>query len=176
MRKKLLLGLLVIVGLFAITGCGKSSNIETNINKKINDNKEVVTIQGEKFNLSSERVLGGIHYQENYVDFNTDQIGNMRTMNYSKEGKSIFEVRVMYDENRSDSELKAIVETQTGAKQQSKEINGIKYIYYEYTADDGATVHHYMYVFNGKVYTIGFFLGEKPGDIEEVFMNNVSFK
>ena len=31
----------------------------------------------------------------------------MRTMNYLKQGKLIFEVRTMYDENRSLSELKA---------------------------------------------------------------------
>lgn len=96
-------------------------------------------------------------------------------MNYIK-GDLVFEVRMMYDDSRSDSELKAIVETQTGAKEQSKEINGIKYIYYEYTSDEGDIVHHYMYVYEGKVYSIGFFLGKNPGDIEEVFMNNIYFE
>lgn len=173
MKKRFLLGIIFLLVISIVTGCNKSNNIKTDDKKETN--KKVVTIQGEKFDLNSERILGDIHYQENYVDFNTDQIGNMRTMNYSKEGENIFEIRVMYDENRSLSEMKAIIETQTQAKEQSKKINKIRYIYYEYT-DNDLIVHHYIYVYKGKAYSIGFFLGKKPGNIEEVFMNNVSFE
>lgn len=184
MKKKVLIMIALIVvlgvGLVVLTGCGENTNnSENNSSKKDSvETKEntVVTIGDETYKLDSDRDLNNIHYKENYVDFNTDQVGNMRTMSFNKEGKTIFEIRVMYDENRSDSELKAIVETQTGAKEQLKEINDIKYIYYEYTTDDGLTAHHYMYVYNGKVYTIGFFLGENPGNIEKVFMNHVRFE
>lgn len=172
MKKKLILSILVIVTLFTITGCSKSNS---NVNNNLKDNKEIVTIQGEQFRLKSEQTLNELHYKENYVDFHSDAIGNMRTMNYTKEGNLIFEVRIMYDENRSVEELQAIVETQYNTKAQSKEINGIKYIYYEYEGEDGVTIHHYLYVHNRKVYSIGFFLGENYGNIEEVFMNNVSF-
>ena len=154
MKKKIILSLLIIFALFTITGCGNSNNSEETI----------------------DQTLKSIHYKENYVDFHSDAIGNIRTMSYIKQEKVIFEVRVMYDENRSLSELKATLETQTGAKEQSKEINGIKYIYYEYKNDDNLNVHHYMYVYDGKVYSIGFFLGENYGNIEEIFMNNVSFE
>ena len=176
MKKKFLLCLLVIVSIFAITGCGKSNNSEANNNKNTSDKAEVVTIQGEKFNLKSDRDLGELHYKENYVDFHTDAIGNIRTMSYTKQGNLFFEVRIMYDDTRSISELKAILETQTEAKEQSKEINGIKYIYYEYKTSDDLVVHHYMYVHKGKVYSIGFFLGDDASNTEEAFMNNVSFK
>lgn len=184
MKKKVLIIIALIVvlgiGLFTLTGCGKNTNNNENSSsvKSSTETKDntVVRIGAETFKLNSDRDFNNIHYKENYVDFNTDQIGNMRTMSFSKEGKTIFEIRVMYDENRSDSELKAIVETKTGAKEQSKEINDIKYIYYEYSTDDGLTAHHYMYVYNGKVYSIGFFLGENPGNIEEIFMNNVRFE
>ena len=176
MKKKIILSLLIIFALFTITGCDNSNNSEETINNNSNDDKNVVTIQGEKYKLKSDQTLKSIHYKENYVDFHSDAIGNIRTMSYTKQEKVIFEVRVMYDENRSLSELKATLETQTGAKEQSKEINGIKYIYYEYKTDDNLTVHHYMYVYDGKVYSIGFFLGENYGNIEEIFMNNVSFE
>lgn len=172
MKKRFLLSLLVIVTFFAIMGCGKSNGSN---NQKTNDNKDVVTIQGQQYKLKSEQSLQKLHYKENYIDFYSDAIGNMRTMSFFKQEKLIFEVRMMYDESRSLSELKAIVETQNGAKEQSKEINGIKYVYYEYQTKDNSTVHHYMYVYDGKVYTIGFFLGENYGNIEDVFMNNVSF-
>ena len=40
----------------------------------------------------------------------------------------------------------------------------------------GDTAHYYLYEYNNKTYSIIFFLGENPGNIEEVFMNNVRFE
>ena len=173
MKKKIITSLFIMVALFTITGCGKA---KTNEDKNIGNTKEIVTIQGEKFNLKSERNLNDLYYKENYVDFHTDAMGNIRTMSYTKQEKIIFEVHIMYDENRSLSELKAIIDTQNETKEQSKEVNGIKYVYYEYKTNDNLTVHHYIYVHKGKTYTIAFILGENPGNIEDVFMNNISFK
>ena len=175
MLKKISLSLLIIT-LFTLSGCGKSQNIESNTIPSKTSLKDVVTIGNEQFELNSSDNLYDMHYKENYVDFHTDRIGNTKIMNYNSNDEFVFEVRMMYDDSRSDSELRAIIETQTGAKEQSKEINGIKYIYYEYISDDGDTVHHYMYIHNGKVYSIGIFLGKNPGNIESVFMNNVSFE
>ena len=170
MRKKIILCLLVLIGIFAITGCGSSKATDNTSDKKV-----VVTVQGKSFNLDVDIDLGGLHYKENNVDFHIDPLNNMRTMNYTKDGNIVFEVRTMYDENRSIEELKAILSTELNAEEQSKKVNGIEYIYYEYKSDD-LMVHHYIHVYNGKVYTIAFFLGEDPGDIEDVFMNELSFK
>lgn len=166
----------IIICLLVVTGCSKSQNIESNTVPSKTEKKDIVTIGSEQFELNSSDNLYDMHYKENYVDFHTDRVGNTKIMNYNSNDEFVFEVRMMYDDSRSDSELKAIIETQTGAKEQSKEINGIKYIYYEYTSDDGDTVHHYMYIHNGKAYSIGIFLGKNPGNIESVFMNNVSFE
>lgn len=166
----------IIICLLVVTGCSKSQNIESNTVPSKTEKKDIVTIGSEQFELNSSDNLYDMHYKENYVDFHTDRVGNTKIMNYNSNDEFVFEVRMMYDDSRSDSELKAIIETQTGAKEQSKEINGIKYIYYEYISDDGDTVHHYMYIHNGKVYSIGIFLGKNPGNIESVFMNNVSFE
>lgn len=174
MKRKILLGLVVLITLFTLTGCGNKK--EENNKENTKDSKNIVIINKEKFELTSETELYDLHYNENYVDFHTDRVGDYKLMSYQIGDDLVFEVRLMYDDSRSDSELKAIIETQTGAKEQSKEVNGIKYIYYEYTGTDNETVHHYLYVHNGKVYTIAFFLGKEPGNIEEVFMNNVSFK
>ena len=40
----------------------------------------------------------------------------------------------------------------------------------------GDNDHYYLYEYNNKTYSIIFFLGENPGNIEEVFMNNVRFE
>ena len=147
-------------------------------NNSVNNNidtNDIVTIQGENYKLKSAQVLKSLHYKENYVDFHSDAIGNIRTMSYRKQEKFFFEVRMMYDENRSLSELKTSLEVQTGAKEQSKKVDNLDYFYYEYQTNDGLSAHHYMYAYDGKVYTICFFLGEDYGNIEEVFMKNVSF-
>ncbi len=172
--KKILLSFLIITAFF-LTACGNSNSREISNNQNESD-KDIVTIQGIKYKLKSTQTLKNLHYKENYIDFHSDAIGNMRTMSYIKGEKLIFEVRMMYDENRSLSELKAIIETQNKVKEQSKEINNIKYIYYDYKNESNATVHLYMYAYNGKAYSIGFFLGEDYGNIEEVFMNNISFE
>ncbi len=172
--KKKLLCLLLVLTLFTVIGCGnKNDNIDKTTGNKVTN---MVTIGEEQFKLDSSADLYSLHYKRNFVDFYTDAIGDMRTMSYTKDDNLVFEVRVMYDEGRSVSELKAITETQTGASATSKVVNGIEYVYYEYTSTDGLTVHHYIYAYNGKAYSIGFFLGESAGNIEEVFMNGVSFE
>ncbi len=171
MKKNIIIICLLVISLFTIVGCGKKN---TKDNSK--EDSTIVTVQKEKFELKNENKLNAMHYKENYVDFHTDAIGNIRTMSYTKEGNFIFEVRFMFDENRSEEELKATLEAQTGAKEKSKEINGNKYIYYEYKSEDGLTTHHYIHAHKGKLYSIAFFLTNKPGNIEEVFMNNVTFE
>lgn len=69
MKKKIILGLLVIVGLLTITGCGNSGNSQTNTKQDVSKEKNVVTIEGEKFKLNSSDNLYNLHFKENYVDF-----------------------------------------------------------------------------------------------------------
>ena len=168
--KRIVTSLILILCILTAAGCGPK---EGGSEKTASGN--IVEIQGEKFELKSTRDLEGIHYKENYVDFQTDALSNMRIMSYPKGSDPIFEVRVMYDESRSLSELKAIVETNASTKEQSKTIAGTEYVYFEYTGTSGETVHHYITVFDGKSYSIGFFLFGDAGNLEEVFMNNVSF-
>ncbi|MBR2828452.1 MAG: hypothetical protein IKE70_04400 [Bacilli bacterium] len=175
MKKFQFIFILVIICLITLTGCGKESNKEST-KKNVNNKKEQVTIGKETFQLKNEANLYDLHYKENYVDFHTDRMGNNKIMNYTKGEEVIFEVRIMYDESRSLEELKAIIETQANKKEEEKEINGIKYTYYEYETEESLSVHHYIHVHKGKPYTIAFFLGKNPGNIEKVFMNNVFFE
>ena len=188
MKKRLIMismiSLILIMGVFTLTGCG-DGNEDTKNSKSTNtavyndnnqEDKNIVKIGDEKFKLKSEANIQNCYFLENYVDFQTDTIGDIKKMTYKPNGKLAFEVRVMGDDGRSIEELKALITTKYKCQEQSKEINGNKYVYFEYNAEDGVKVHHYIFVYSGKAYSIGFFLGENPGNIEEVFMNNVSFK
>ena len=170
--KKILLSLFII---FILVGCGKKNDEINERRKLLEENDVEIKIQDKSLKLKNDHALGNLHYKENFVDFRSGAIGNMRTMSYVDKDKLVFEIRMMFDEKKSLSDLKTALEKQTKAKEQSKQINDIKYVYYDYKEND-LNVHQYMYVFDNKVYTITFYLGEDCGNIEEVFMDNVSFK
>ena len=86
MKKKIILSLLVIVALFAITGCGKSNDNEDNSANSIEKNDVAyVEIGNDKYKLQSKSELKDLHYLENYVDFNTDRVGNTKMMSFNYE-------------------------------------------------------------------------------------------
>ena len=78
----------------------------------------------------------------------------------------------MVEEEHSLSEVKTLMNKYSEKK---KIVNRIEYSYYEYKNEKRDTTHYYLYEYNNKVYSIIFFLGDNPKDIEEVFMNHVRF-
>lgn len=160
-----------------------TSTTQTSENKKKEEKKDnkkedkkeeaVVTIGDETHVLKNEANVGSIYYLENYVDFNTDQVGNVRIMSYNYNGEFSFDIRVNYEEEHTIDEVKAMMSEYTEGQ---KEVNGITYTYYEYKNSLGDDAHYYLYEYNGHPCSFVFFLGKNPGNIEEVFMNNVSFK
>ena len=183
MKKKVPVIALIVVlglGLFALASCGNnagsdngSANNGSENNSAAQKESAVVTIGNESFDLKNETELVGLHYLENYVDFNTDRIGNVKSMSYNYDGAFSFEVRVNCDEEHSYDEVKALMNEY---EEKTKEVNGIVYTYYEYKSSLEDDVHYYLYEYDHKPYSIVFFLGENPGNIEEVFMNNVRFE
>ncbi len=181
MKKKIILisliAIVLIAGLFVLTGCGNKNNENTtsNIKNSSTEKNDVayVEIDNDKYKLQSKSELNELHYLENYVDFNTDRVGNTKMMSFNYEGNFSFEVRINCEEEHSYDEVKA---TLSKYEEKTKEVNGITYTYYEYKNNLGDTAHYYLYEYNNKTYSIIFFLGENPGNIEEVFMNNVRFE
>ena len=172
-----------------LVGCGKNADDATDQNGTEKQSEEqtdagteansgetadaVVTIGDKTFLLKNDADLNGLHYKENYVDFNTDRVGNLKTMSYNFDGAFSFEVRVYCEEEHSFEEVKAQM---SDYEESVKEVNGIAYTYYAYKNDLGDDAHYYMVEYENKTYSIIFFLGENPGNIEEVFMDNVRFE
>ena len=181
MNKKLLIAIELIavlgISIFALTGCGNKNdkNTTSNISNSSIEKSDVVyvTIGNDKYQLKSESELNELHYLENYVDFNTDRVGNTKSMSFNYEGNFSFEVRINCEEEHTYDEVKALLNEY---EEKTKEVNGITYSYYEYKSNLGDNVHYYLYEYNNKTYSIIFFLGDNPGNIEEVFMDNVRFE
>ena len=180
MKKKILVIIIIVIlglGLLLLTGCGNKNEENANNTKNSSDEKVedvYITIGNNQYKLGNKTKLNGLHYLENYVDFNTDSIGNTKSMSFNYEGSFSFEVRINCEEEHSIDEVKSLVLGEY--QEQTKTVNGITYSYYEYKSNLNDDVHYYLHEHNNKVYSIAFFLGETHGDIEEVFMNNVKFE
>ena len=162
---------LIMLLLFLSIGCGRQE--PKKMNNELNENVNIVTINNEIFNLKSSASLKSMHYKENYVDFRTDAVGNIRIMRYQKSDDFFFEIRLTFEENHTYDEVKKLLNQY---QEKQKVINGVNYAYYEYKNDVGNDVHYYLCKYNNIAYSIIFFLGDNPGNIEEVFMNNVTFE
>ncbi len=165
--KKILSIFLALILVLGLAACGE---------KKDSSSGNVVEIQGELFMLDSTKDFHGMHYKENCVDFQSYDFDDneIRSLSYQKGDELVFSISIFYDKDSTLSQLKERIEKYYDATEQATTVNGIDYVYYEYT-DEGYPVHHYIYATKGENYTIGFSLGNDPGNIEEVFMNNVTF-
>ena len=134
MRKNTLLtcmfALVLVVGLAMLAGCGGNGEGGSGKAGQVKADSTVVVIGEEQFKLSSSAEMGAMHYLENYVDFHTDQIGIIRTMSYGVGDTFHFEIRMITVEGQSLDEAKAAVETTSGTTEQTREINGVSYVYY----------------------------------------------
>lgn len=96
--KKVLLCISVFIVSLVMVGCNIILDA-TNDTRKNDRNEVTFKLEGQEFSLYSDEVLKDIHYKENYTDFHTDAIGNIRTMNYNIKDEIIFSLRVMCDMN-----------------------------------------------------------------------------
>ena len=92
MKKKILLGFLVIVGLLTITGCGKNSN---NNNSNAKSSKEY-NINGISFKLDKEDTISKMKYK---VSNSFDR----------RDGASTTVYNLYYDENKDKYDVSNLV-------------------------------------------------------------------
>ena len=166
MRKKILI-LLTLFILFTITGCGSKTG--DNLKKK---EGVPVIVDGEEFILNSTSNLNRFYYLVNYVDFNTDALGNMRLMRYRKKDETVFEVRIMYEtESTFEENINSVKH-----KPIDRKINNIDYKFFNYVSKDGYTIHTYMTYYDNATYVVTFISLKDIATLEKAFMNNTYFK
>ena len=160
---------LIIVMVLLVSGC-EEKNIE--VKNNTNNDDMMVEIDGEKFRLRSSNSLKDMHFKENYVDFYTDSYGNMKKMSYAKNGEYIFEVRIIYEEERSFDEVKSLVKY----SETQKKIGNMTYSYYDYKTDNKDNVHLYICSYKDVTYSVMFIFRSDITDLENKFMNSISFE
>lgn len=156
MKKKILFGLLVMIGLFMITGCGNNTvNNETSVNTKSSQ---------EKVTFTKERIKSHVKYK---VPESADDMGSFKDM-----GKGCF---ITYYTNQSS--VYALYPYDDNVETINKvTINGFNYETYKYV--DKTSIH---YVYRTKVnndyhlFEYDVYATEYDDSQVEAFMNTVEF-
>ena len=160
MKKKILLGFLVIVGLFAIIGCGNNDNsTSTKSDKK--------TKVSSKFNAKAN--VDDLYFK--YIS--TNELGDTANGKIMKAGEYNIIVTHQKDTSKDDIAYEKMLITD-----KDQTINKVKWSLYNYS-NDTVTSKIYMYAKDGGVYTITFAKYTKDFDMTDIineFMNEVEFK
>ena len=178
MKKKIII-IMLIICIFNITGCGNKVNSNENNSSVTNnkENKNVVKVNGEEIELTYDTNFNNMYFKENVSKFNTNTMGSNHVIQYIKEGKVLFDIRMAYIENKTMEESKKEINFEVNPKK----INDLEYQYGTWETKDNETgetiyIHQYLYEFNGTTYTIAFMPKTNIDDFEAAFMKNVYFK
>ena len=174
MKKKILLSLLIILSIFATTGCGKEEPTPTTDKEQI-----VVEVEGNKIRLKSEDNLKNFVYLQHAGDFHTNTMGYNQTLMVTSDDEVELYVNIVTAEGKTLDEVISYIDFATVT---DKTANGINYKYYERTGltaeqlGDDCTGHYYLYEYEGDVYQIGIVSNKDFSEFEKVFMDTAYFK
>ena len=181
MKKKIILCLLVIVGLFTLVGCG--SEKKESQNNKEEKEKEVVDetlfkINNLEFHLDKEASFKNIKYtiSKDFKEIVHDYGSPYIQYNYYQEDSTnLLYFRIFYYENKdvkyafNDLGLEENVELVDG------KTDNIEYKYYKAPRDDGGTINYYVVNDNSDIYIISFISKYDIKDFEEKTIKSIKF-
>ena len=189
MKKKFLLSLLILIGLFIITGCG-NSNKEGKTNNS-ESNSKVITVGDNKIQLDKKDDYSGKIEYAYSSSFQLDSLGTTRF--YSLLDKNDNElVNISVNTTYEDPERVLLLlesnyydNNTTNVKSINKTINDIECVYIEYnntTKDIDYVNHEYYYLFDKEDKNY-FYIKlksksslEKFKELEEELVNSVLLK
>jgi len=178
-KKKILLGILVFVALFTITGCGKSNDNENNSanSSKVSDVFKIKEVslkfdQDKEFYNFKYKNINGINPDESkqavYLDYKNAEIYN---------GRFVFRISLSFIENTN------IKDYLNGKKTTTKKINEINWetLTLNNTVDNKNTTSKvFVTEKGGTIYTVSVMSFNEANidlkELSEVFINGVTLK
>ena len=174
--KSIIVCLLLIIGIFALTGCGlfNKSNNDPSVKpvEEETTNNPTFTIAGKTYELNHDNNHKDMYYKDNTTD--CDQVGyeNIKSLWLGNPNNATFFISMIYFENQTLEE--ALKDPTNYFNMSDKTINGISFKYFEYQ-DDMGKGHGYMCEYDNTLYMISITSNEDITSLENEFMNNVSF-
>ena len=192
MKKKILLGFLVIVGLLTITGCGKNSNNNSNVKSSKEYN-----INGISFELDKEDSISKMKYKvSNYFDRRAGASTTVYNLYYDENkdkydaSNLVFSISITANIMQSESNIEYAINklnNNSSLKNISREQKKINDLTWEYITLDNYhdnnnsyKNHSYYYeTYDGKYYTTYIIQFNKVDNMEEFendFIKNIVFE
>ena len=192
MRKKILLGILVLVALFTITGCGKNSNNNSNMKSSKEYN-----INGISFELDKEDSISKMKYKvSNSFDRRTGASTTVYNLYYDENkdkydaSNLVFSISITANIMQSESNIEYDINklnnnnSLKNISREQKKINDLTWEYITldnyYDNNNSYKNHSYYYeTYDGKYYTtyiIQFNKVDNMEDFENDFIKNIVFE
>ena len=192
MKKKILLGLLVIVALFTITGCGKNSNNNSNVKSSKEYN-----INGISFELDKEDSISKMKYKvSNSFDRRAEASTTVYNLYYDENkdkydaSNLVFSISITANIMQSESNIEYAINklnnnsSLKNISREQKKINDLTWEYITldnyYDNNNSYKNHSYYYeTYDGKYYTTYIIQFNKVDNMEEFendFIKNIVFE
>ena len=183
MKKKVLsialLLILLLVGLFILTGCGTEEEVKKNENNEQTTSAVVdetlVKINDLEFHLDKETSFKDVKYTvvsdfkeanfERYIQYNY----------YQKDNTNLLFFRIFDYGTKSNEEAISDLGVDGNITFIDGKTDNIEYKYYPQPRDDGGTIHYYLINKDGNLYVINFVSKYDIKDFEEKVLNSIKF-
>lgn len=170
MKKRMWLGICLVIILFSIVGCGSTPSTNGgNTNKNKSDIK--TTVEDLDIILDMNGSFNGMKYKYP-ANIMASNLGTYVIMDYMNGPEFIFRIGMYFFENKN---LDKVMETSKLTDSYLTNINGKTWHVYNGIGDDDKKVTNYAYQYNDDTYTITFIYDKDISSFMNVFMNTVQF-
>ena len=179
MKKKILfislISLVLIVGLFVLTGCGaKNEGEENNTEEPVDES--LVKINELEFHLDKEEEFKGIKYaiSEDFIKAEHDiSIPYIQYSYRQEDGTNLLFLRIFYYENKDNNYALNDLGKDENVTLVDGKTDNIEYKVYEEPREDGGTIHFYFINKDGSTYAINFVSKYDIKDFENKVLNSI---
>ena len=173
MKKKMLLGLLIVLGLCTITGCGCSKK-ESNNNEEKEVDDSLVVVNGVELHLNQEKEYQGIKYTITDDLDKADFDYVIQYYKYQDSGPNLMFFRIFVYEGKSRDEIKYDLAIEDEYVEGSGKTDNVEYQFIDLNREDG-TIHFYLIDKDNKTYVVNFVSQYDIKDFEKKVLNSVKF-
>lgn len=180
MKKKIfftsLIVIMLVAGLFILTGCGSKKEVEQNKEETAPVIDEtLVKINDTEFHLNKETSFKEIKYTI-AEDFKEAEHNRYIQYNYYQEDQTnLLFFRIFYYSNQGNDIAINDLGLDSNITFTDGKTDNIEYKYYASPRDDGGTMHFYFINNNGDTYTLNFVSKYDIKDFEEKVVKSIKF-
>lgn len=171
MKKKIILFLFILIGLFTITGCGDNKKEEK---EEKNIDKTVVKVNGVELHIDKEKEYKGIKYTitDDLKEAEFDQV--MQYYLYQDSGPNLLFFRIFYYENKTHNDIREDLAIESNLTEEKGKTDNVEYTFIDSKRTDG-TIHFYIIEKDNISYVINFVSQYDIKDFEKIVLNSIKF-